>query len=930
MALIHNSFGSLFGGVSQQPATERQLHQVEEMVNCVPTIDSGLLKRNPMAEVDTGSISLNENTFSYEYDRGYSLNTKERYSLQISQNEAATDIKVVNLSTGSVYSDGSGLTFEGDAKEYIANFAGVNGYAGTTIKDTTFLTNKDITPRLYVGEEDPDASLTQNRDYVTVEFLNNGNISGTLFSKSYSYTGYAPSIVQSRTGIFSGTRYNVLYPVSTLLTVKGIEIRHRSFAVPVLFVKNNPIKMDEWLNVMIDKTQRALGEGFRVSRANATAVNLPFIPMRIESLDPSVSLAATDISVSYYDIPVGSNYSVFSDVYYDTSNSYVNVVNLREEELAFREYGYVWLKSANPASAYTYTARVKVLNTSTQVESFVTASASATTSTAAATTLATNLRAIAEIDSDVSMTIAIGSTVQIHAATGYEILDVDASDTFGDQATSGWANTIQSINDLPQNFPFGNALVQITGFDSDERNDYWVKRTGGIWQEWYDPEVDRRINPATMPHVLVKDNDGDAFTFRQFDGWNEMLVGDHITNAVPSFLYSEEAPDVKIKDIFFFKNRLGFITDRTIIMSEVGQYGNFWRTSVVSLLDSDRIDGVVDTNKAIKLEYVSNLEDILVLFAGSAQFKVSGGEVLSPKSIQASQASAYDINLAARPVFMNNEIFFCTTRGDYTQVMKYRLSELAGKNIIAEDVTMIAPRYIGKDITSFTFSSVNNMLFLTVVDEPDSIYVYKYMRSGQEVVQAAWFKWKVQADVYKVFSFSDKLYLLTATFDDPDPADWLIQDGTWDSSGVWYSTAKWRSSPSSIAKTSKIQEIDIFNNLADTAYLDNETTPYLSEVDLGEWVFSNGGQKEPRGHLKVKTIEIDSESGSEFSLVVSDVNRNTIRFVEAKNTVGRKPMIYGDSENVRLSIRNQSTTGLGFKINNVSLEGQFNIRSSRR
>ena len=926
MALIHNSFGNLFGGVSQQPAVDRQPHQVEEMINCIPTIDSGLIKRNPSYRVDTGAISIGSNTFSYEYDRGYSLNTEERYSLQISQDGSATDIKVVNLSSGKVYSDGAGLTFEGSAEEYLSNFSGVNGYAGTTIKDTTFITNKDITPRLYSGTEDPLASITENRDYVTVEFLNNGTISGSINGRPYSFTGYAPSVARYQV-LFSGVSIE-LYPVTTVITVKGITVKHLSYPKPFFVSIKDAVKMEEWLNVMVDKTQKALGASFKVSRGNAAGGSLSFLPMKIESIDPAVSLKATDISVTFEDIPIGTNYSAFNDVYYDTANEYVRVVNTRAEELAYREYGYVWLKAANPASAYTYTARVKLLNTSTLVETHVTASASATTSTAAATTLATNLGALTGIDA--ANTSAFGSVVEIKADVNYEILDVDASDTFGDQATSGWATTVQSIADLPKNFPFLNSLVKIIGFDSDENNDFWVKRVNGIWQEWYDPEVDRRINPSTMPHILVKDNDGDSFTLKEYDQWHDMLVGDHSTNKVPSFLFSEDNPDPKIKDIFFFKNRLGFITDRTIVMSEVGQYGNFWRTSVVGLLDSDRIDGVVDTSKAIKLEYVSNLEDVLILFAGSAQFKVSGGNVLSPKTIQASQASAYDINVAVRPVFVNNEVFFCTRNGSYTQVMKYRLSELAGKNIIAEDVTAHVPRYIGGNLTSFSYSSINNMLFITTENERDTIFVYKYMKSGQEVVQSSWFKWKIQADIYKCFAFSEKLYFLAATFDDPDPADWVLQSGIWDMDGIWYMDAIWRMSPDDIAKTSSIESIHIFNDLDDdNEYLDNGVNTYLSQVDIGEWVYSSGGQKEPRGHLKVKTIEIDSDDNSEFSLLIRDVKRGSVRIVEEKNTVGRKPMIYGDSENVRLSIRNNSSSGRGFKINNVSLEGQFNIRSRR-
>ena len=76
-----------------------------------------------------------------------------------------------------------------------------------------------------------------------------------------------------------------------------------------------------------------------------------------------------------------------------------------------------------------------------------------------------------------------------------------------------------------------------------------------------------------------------------------------------------------------------------------------------------------------------------------------------------------------------------------------------------------------------------------------------------------------------------------------------------------------------------------------------------------------------------KKQEVNSDDGSDFSLLVEDVKRNTIREIKSKYTVDRKPMVYGDAKNIRVHIANN--TDSGFRINTVSFEGSFNIRSRR-
>jgi len=739
MSLISNQFDGLYGGVNQQSAEQRLSTQVEEMINAYPTLDRGLLKRNPTQKLTLdAAITLNQTMYSYEYDRGASNGDEEKYTINIVDG----DMEIVNVLTGVVYKDTHGLTYEAVAKDYLTPFGGSNGYASTTIKDTTFITNKLVSPQLLTG---------------------------------------AP-----------------------------------------------------------------------------------------------------------------------------TDNTY-----LKE--------GYIWIKSANPASAYTYTVTV----TDDSANSVV-ASNSSTTTTAAATALA------ATIDADANFSAtAVGSVIKVIGVNN--LSTVDAGDSWGNQASFGWAYKVQFNTDLPKNLGFDNAIVKITGSGTSVFATYWLTYADSQWQETKDPNIAFQIDEKTMPHVLIR-NTNDTFTFKKYGGWSEGLVGDNDTNPSPSFIETVDNVEPTIKDIFFFKNRLGFITERTVVLSEVGEYGNFWRTTTAAVLDSDYIDATVDTTKVISLEYATYLEDAMMLFSDKAQFKLEGGRVLSPKDVQISQTSAYEINTNVRPLFMNDKVFFCAVRGDYSAVMQYEVNTTSATSE-AVDITAHVQTYIPNTITKLSGSPINNMLFLTSNEEDDSIWVYKYYDDGADRVQSAWFKWTYNGKIYHAFSLGRNLNIMINRNNAVAAVNWVVGTGFWDMSKLWDNSQVWVMNEASLDAKDQFETTPIFPQEYTGDFLDDFTTEdnetiIPTVVRIGEWVASSRGSKDIRGHLKFKTVQISSEEGSEFNLVVEDVARNTTRTIKSKYTVKRKPMIYGDAKNIRISITNSNVTG--FRINTVSYEGTLTKRDSRR
>ncbi len=346
--------------------------------------------------------------------------------------------------------------------------------------------------------------------------------------------------------------------------------------------------------------------------------------------------------------------------------------------------------------------------------------------------------------------------------------------------------------------------------------------------------------------------------------------------------------------MFFFKNRLGFVTGNTVVLSEAGEYGNFFRTSVVALLDSDRIDATVDTTKSISLEYAVYLQDSMMLFSDKAQFKLDGGRVLSPNSVQISQTSSYEINKNVRPIFMNNIIFFCAIRGNYTALMEYFVSTDDVSQAV--DVSAHVDKYIPSNITSMTASPVNNMLFLTTPDEKNTIYVYKYYDEGSTRVQSAFFKWQYEADIYKVFAMGKNLNFMTKRIYNSDySVDWIVGSGLWNDNTTWNDEGYWVDEEDDLTYIDRFEVQPIHpqehtSKFIDvTEFIDNDTDVlYLSGTNI------SGALTYSFSHRLVTSVTVSLlDEFTDYTITASIKDENSIvRFETSVNSelnISRKP-----------------------------------------
>lgn len=346
-------------------------------------------------------------------------------------------------------------------------------------------------------------------------------------------------------------------------------------------------------------------------------------------------------------------------------------------------------------------------------------------------------------------TSANGWTNSISASTIYisrtsSDFSISIKDGFNGGGMVGIKKDLQKFADLPAYPGKDGFVVAITGTGSGEQStqpfdSYYVKYTAstgssgtGVWKECPAPGILNSLDASTMPYVLIREADG-SFTFKQATYTNR-LVGDDDSNPFPSFVGRT------ISDVFFYRNRLGFLADEGVIFSEAGEYFNFMRTTVTQLLDSDPIDVNASHTKVSLLKHAVPFNKSLLLFSEQTQFLVDQTDILSPKSIGLKVVTEFPCNIVAKPVGVGKNVYFAVDKGDWTAFREY-FADLNNITNDSMDVTGHIPQYIKSGIYKIAAAPNEDILVALSSVDKSKVYVYKFFFANNEKLQSSWSAW---------------------------------------------------------------------------------------------------------------------------------------------------------------------------------------------
>jgi hypothetical protein len=307
-----------------------------------------------------------------------------------------------------------------------------------------------------------------------------------------------------------------------------------------------------------------------------------------------------------------------------------------------------------------------------------------------------------------------------------------------DTVAGAVTGTKQLFSDLPTPTGTGN-IYKVQGDPTNNFDDYYVKDTApdNVWVETAKPGEQYKLDPATMPHKLVRESDG-TFTFSEVD-WENRLVGDLDSNPTPSFI------GAKIRDVFFYRNRLGVIADEAFVLSRPAKYFNYWIETITAALDSDPIDADASHNKVSLLNWAVPFSKALLLFSSATQFQVTGGDTLTQRNAKADPMTEFESSAICRPFGLGPDVFFVQDRGNYTGMLEYYVDD-DSVTADAADTTAHAPAYVPSDVFKMTGSHTLDTVLLLTLQERNALYVYKYFWGDDDKkLQSAWSKFTLDS-----------------------------------------------------------------------------------------------------------------------------------------------------------------------------------------
>lgn len=705
-SLTRSSLPNMISGVSQQPPSLRLPSNCEESVNAFPSVVSGLNKRPPTEHLLKLPSDLDENSIAYIIDR----NTTYRYVVFIGVNT----LRVFDLNTGT---EQTVSLPQGAA--YLTQSANPRvDYRFCTIGDTTFIANRKVT----VTADDFGEQGNYAFSYTTVPTftsLPGGPTVGQYVLVSDTNTFYKYDNTPATDDEF-GWHYD------------GDATSHSGYTLT-----------SELPAEVVVATKYAVAYNKITSYVNGTCIRY----------------GVHGECAAYQQIPV---FTTFYKKYTGQQTMIghpASVGWVAQDKKDLPRTAVPNRLFPNTMGTIYVTQAIANTNYSVYVNGVLLANYLTPDGTSAATScpgtdvIANNVLSAMTASglwAGLGWTaVKVGSTISISGMNGTDLLQVQTSQ--GDKIMKCYQTDIDSFSNLPPNEVVGR-IVRVKGDVKTSGDDYYVVyNSKNIWEETWGWNAGTRPAGTTMPHALVKEADG-TWTFKEWV-WDARAAGDSDSNPQPSFVGSQ------IMDLFLYSNRFAFLADENAIFSEANSFENFYRTTLATLVDSDRLDLAV-LNKGVDILYHGiSYNDDLLLMSDRNQYRLRYSNFLGPKNVEVKFSTSFNVSTDIHPISMGGSVYFVDDKSTYShqRVWEY-YPQVNQTGDDADNTSDSIPNYLLSGATFFDGSPRLKMVVSNSIQDPTALYTYKYYwGANNQKIQTSWQRWEfpdVQRVVWAGFAFN--------------------------------------------------------------------------------------------------------------------------------------------------------------------------------
>ena len=767
MANITQTIRSLNGGISQQPDEQKIPGQVKDMLNAVPDVTQGLLKRPAGRFVSTLTNSTADGKWFHYY-----RDENEQYIGQVRRSgvvkmwaceqvlnpangavvhEAGAEVNVVDVTSGS----GAGKYLYHTGDEDIQTL---------TLNDFTYINNRTKTPAMLTGASD----LKPLGNYLKEVFIDLKSIS---YAKQYSVN------------LFDSTDPADLSTVRTATRIR------------VDMVKSS--------NNYCDSNGNMVAQGSRKSQTHRCD----------DSAGDSRDAYAPNVATKIFNIGSGTQYTDTGATYTDSQHT----VNINGNNSSGRSNLYFRIATTGQSVPFTtgtgqnqsttyqarYTTTYDLLHggegwhEGDTFDVFMkNAIYTVTIEKVSVAKVQANLALVrpnpTPFDTETTITaesilgdIRKGITGSTTATTGNGFtvtqigtgLHVSRTTNFNGSTPVGEllnvvAGKVNDAGDLPSQCKHG-MVVEVVNSSADEDN-YFVEFEGnngkdgeGSWVECAKPGRADKLDKTTMPVVLIRTENAE-FRLTELDGstytiggvtqpdvpkWDDALVGDEDTNPEPEFIGRP------INKMCFFRNRFTMLADEFIVMSRPGDFTNFFNKSAIQFVGSDPINISASSPYPATLFDAIEVNTGLVLFSKSQQFMLTtDSDTFSPLTAKINALSTYNFNFQTNPISLGTTIGFLDNAGKFSRFYEMTRILREGEPQVVEQSAVVS-RLFEQNLKTIS-NSRENQIVLFSEDNSSTLYGYRYFNQIEERSLASWFRWTLPGTIKYHCMQDDSLFVV--------------------------------------------------------------------------------------------------------------------------------------------------------------------------
>ena len=319
-----------------------------------------------------------------------------------------------------------------------------------------------------------------------------------------------------------------------------------------------------------------------------------------------------------------------------------------------------------------------------------------------------------------------------------------------------------SVNDLPRSCRNG-FIVKVLNSGESALDDFYLKFVGdggdgaGRWEETVGFGIETNFDPGTLPKRIQRkvDSNGNIYFHVSDPPWAAREVGDNDTNPIPSI------DGNTISQTFLHRNRLGFLSEDNVVLSQAGEIYNFFQNSALVVAANDPVDIQASSTQPTKFIDCIETNTGLVIFAETQQFMLhTDSDTLTPETGKLSNISTYRYSPESKPISLGTTIGFIDSAGLYGRFFEMFDIRREGEPQVIEQ-SKIVQTLLPHDTDIVINSRENNTIFF-IKSGTGTVHGYRYYNSGSKRVQSAWFTWEFPFAISYAFVLDDKVVFITA------------------------------------------------------------------------------------------------------------------------------------------------------------------------